>query len=141
MKIDYTYSKNQVNFFSNIVYKDFKHPIIFKNDSLKLLGIFPGTKYYFNDLTPGELLIHENRAHPLMITFPNVYNVNDIYVHSSFSNYPFGFVCKVNSDYHKLCKYFPMRDVEFDICFTIDGKKIIYTPEMDLLLLELSFIE
>jgi hypothetical protein len=34
-----------------------------------------------------------------------------------------------------------MRDVDFDYWFTVDGKKIIFTPEIDIFLLELSFSE
>jgi hypothetical protein len=102
-----------------------------------LLGILPGTIHYLNDNESKPIKIHQNRT----ITFKNIYIPKNVYLHSSFSNNSFGFVCKINSDYHKLCKYFPMRDVEFDIWFTTNGKKIIYTPEMDLLLLEISFKE
>jgi hypothetical protein len=123
LKIKYSYSNNEVKFYSNISYRIFKPVIIFRHDSLKLLGILPGTKYYLNDYSSIEINIPQNNQHPNIITFSNIYIPDDIYLHSSISNNPYGFVCKVNSDYHKLCKYFPMRDVEFDIWFTIDGKK------------------
>jgi hypothetical protein len=139
IKLEYSYSNNEIKLYSNISYQIFKPVIIFRQGSLKLLGIFPGTKYYLNDYSFIEVNIHENNRHPNIITFSNIYYPKDRYLHCSFSNNPYCFVSKVNVDYHKLCKYFPMRDVDFDIWFTVDGKKIIFTPKIDIFYLNYLF--
>jgi hypothetical protein len=52
----------------------------------------------------------------------------------------YGYVCEVGESYHKLAKKYPILNDSFDIWFIIDGKNI-FTPEIDSLILELSFIE
>jgi hypothetical protein len=101
MKIDYIYSNNEVYFYSNIDISNFKPVLFFKYGSIKFLNIFPGTKYYLNDITSNELRIHNNISPTLATIFKNVYNMKDIYLHSSISNNPYGFVCNAGSNCHK----------------------------------------
>jgi hypothetical protein len=81
-----------------------------------------------------------NIKHHAIIRFRDVWGVDNLYLHCSFSNNHFGYVCRANEKYNKLSKCFPIRDVGFDIWFTIDGKKL-FVSEIDMLLLELSFKE
>jgi hypothetical protein len=125
---------------SNIPRQKYQPAIQFRQDSLKLLGIKPGTPYYFKDFESNIIQIHKNPKRPVMITFKDVWGVDNLYFHSSLSDNHFGYVCRANKKYNKLSKCFPVKDIEFDIWFTIDGKKL-FVPEIEMLLLELSFKE
>jgi hypothetical protein len=138
--LEYVYSDGVVNFRSNIPYQKYQPAIQFRQDSLKLLGIKPEDAYYLHDFESILIPIHLNIRQPVIITFRHVCGVDNLYLHSSFSDKPFGYVCRANEKYNKLSKCFPIRDVGFDVWFTIYGKKI-FTPEIDMLLLELSFKE
>jgi hypothetical protein len=138
--LEYVYSDGAVNFSSNIPRQKYQSAIQFRQDSLKLLGIKPESAYYLDHFESILIPIHLNIKHPAINTFRDVWGVDNLYLHSSFSDKPFGYVCRANEKYNKLSKCFPIRDVGFDIWFTIDGKKL-FTPEIDMLLLELSFKE
>jgi hypothetical protein len=80
-----------------------------------------------------------NDAH--IIIFNNIWDRTRLFLHSNFTlSRKYGYVCEVGESYHKLVKKYSILSDSFDIWFTIDGKTI-FTPEIDSLVLELSFIE
>jgi hypothetical protein len=71
-----------------------------------------------------EIMLDGNHS----INFPNVWDRVKLFLHSSFGNtIKNGYVCEVNESYHKLVKKYPLLYDNFELWFTIDGGKNIYT--------------
>jgi hypothetical protein len=70
----------------------------------------------------------------------NIYEINSICFHTSFSDNPYGYIWKINKSYHKLVKKYALLSGNFKVWFTIDGKKI-FRPQIQMFLLKYSFLE
>jgi hypothetical protein len=70
----------------------------------------------------------------------NVPDISSLYFHASFSDNSYGYVCRINESYHKLVKKYPLLYGNFEVWFTIDGKNL-FRPQIQMILLELSFLD
>jgi hypothetical protein len=60
------------------------------------------------------------------------------FLHASFSDAKYNYICKNNELYHKLAKQYHLLSDSFDVCFSHNGT-ILMTPEYDFFALELTF--
>jgi hypothetical protein len=61
-----------------------------------------------------------------------------LFLHASFSEAKYNYVCENNESHYKFAKEYPLLYDSFDVWFSSNGTRLT-TPEIDFFVLELTF--